>query len=282
MTRSRLFAIAYAIRRNHVLYKRWGDRILLIAITREVNAAIGSCELTFLPRVKIDTGVVLQQHQQYQTVLSSLGCEVVTVSTEPGLADSVFIEDTAIVLDEIAVLCRPGAESRRPEVAGVESVLQEYRTIASIQPPGTLDGGDLLRIGKVIYAGLSTRSNQSGIEQLCSIVADYGFSVKTVETTKCLHLKSAVSEVAPGSLLINSDWISRAAFGECELIDVDREEPHAANALLVGRSVIYPSSFPHTREKLETRGINVIPVDMSELQKAEGAATCCSLICTTP
>jgi len=255
---------------------------LLIAITREVNAAIGSCELTFLPRVKIDTGVVLQQHQQYQTVLSSLGCEVVTVSTEPGLADSVFIEDTAIVLDEIAVLCRPGAESRQPEVAGVESVLQEYRTIFSIQPPGTLDGGDLLRIGKVIYAGLSTRSNQSGIEQLCSIVADYGFSVKTVETTKCLHLKSAVSEVAPGSLLINSDWISRAAFGDCELIDVDREEPHAANALLVGRSVIYPSSFPHTREKLETCGINVIPVDMSELQKAEGAATCCSLICTTP
>jgi len=282
MTHSGPVAIAYAISRNYVLYKRWGGRILLTAITREVNAAIGSCELTFLPRVKIDTGIVLQQHQQYQTVLSSLGCDVVTVSTEPGLADSVFIEDTAIVLDEIAVLCRPGAESRQPEVAGVESVLQEYRTIASIQPPGTLDGGDLLRIGKVIYAGLSTRSNQSGIEQLCSIVADYGFSVKTVETTKCLHLKSAVSEVAPGSLLINSDWISRAAFGECELIDVEREEPHAANALLVGRSVIYPSSFPHTREKLVTRGIDVIPVDMSELQKAEGAATCCSLICTTP
>ena len=255
---------------------------MLIAITREVNAAIGSCELTFLPRVKIDTGVVLRQHQQYQAVLSSLGCELVTVSTEPGLADSVFIEDTAIVLDEIAVLCRPGAESRQAEVAGVENVLQEYRTIASIQPPGTLDGGDLLRIGKVIYAGLSTRSNQSGIEQLCSIVADYGFSVKTVETTKCLHLKSAVSEVAPGSLLINSDWISRDAFGEFELIDVDKEEPHAANALLVGRSVIYPSSFPRTREKLVTRGIDVIPVDMSELQKAEGAATCCSLICTTP
>jgi len=204
------------------------------------------------------------------------------VSTEPGLADSVFIEDTAIILDEIAVLCRPGAESRQPEVAGVASVLQEYRSIASIQPPGTLDGGDLLRIGKVIYAGLSTRSNQSGIEQLSSIVANYGFSVRTVETTKCLHLKSAVSEVAPGSLLINSDWISRAVFKGCELIDVDREEPHAANALLVGRSVIYPSSFPRTRERLEKRGIDVIPVDMSELQKAEGAATCCSLICTAP
>ena len=255
---------------------------MLTAITREVNAAIGSCELTFLPRVKIDTAVVLQQHQQYQAALSSLGCEIVAVPTEPGLADSVFIEDTAFVLDEVAVLCRPGAESRRAEVAGVEGLLKKYRRTASIQPPGTLDGGDLLRVGKVIYAGLSTRSNRSGIAQLSSIVADYGFSVKTVETTKCLHLKSAVSAVAPDSLLINSDWISRSAFGDCELIDVDREEAHAANALLVGRNVIYPSSFPRTMQKLATRGIEVIPVDMSELQKAEGAATCCSLICTTP
>jgi len=256
--------------------------VLLTAITRELNAGIGSCELTFLPRIEIDAEVASRQHQEYQTVLSSLGCEVVTVQTEPGLADSVFIEDTAIVLDEIAVLCRPGVESRQPEVAAVEGVLKGFRTIASIQPPGTLDGGDLLRVGKIIYAGLSTRSNQSGIEQLRSIVVDYGFSVQAVETTKCLHLKSAVSEVAPGTLLINSDWIDRSAFGDCELIDVDGEEPHAANALLVGQRVIYPSSFPRTMEKLVAHGIEVIPVDMSELQKAEGAATCCSLIFNTP
>ena len=254
----------------------------LTAITREINTAIGSCELTFLPRASIDADLASQQHQHYQSVLSSLGCEIVIVPTEPGLADSVFIEDTAIVLDEVAVLCRPGAASRLPEVAGVEGVLQHYRTLASIQSPGTLDGGDLLRIGKIIYAGLSTRSNQSGIEQLRGIVAEYGFSVKTVETTKCLHLKSAVSEIAPGSLLINSDWISRSAFGDCELIDIDKEEAHAANALLVGRSVIYPTSFPRTMDRLVTRGINVTPVDLSELQKAEGAVTCCSLIFTTP
>jgi len=253
---------------------------VLTAITREINAAISSCELTFLPRTGIDTDLAAQQHQQYQSMLSSFGCEIVVVPTEPGLPDSVFIEDTAIVLDEIAVLCRPGAESRRPEVAGVEEVLRHYRTLASIQPPGTLDGGDLLRTGKVIYAGLSSRSNQSGIEQLSNVVVEFGYSVKTVETTKCLHLKSAVSEVAPGMLLINSDWINRSAFGDCELIDIDKEEPHAANALLVGRNVIYPSSFPRTREKLAARGIEVTPVDMSELQKAEGAATCCSLIFT--
>ncbi len=254
----------------------------LTAVTREVDSTIGSCALTYSPRVRIDTDLALQQHQHYQSVLSSLGCEIVIVPTEPGLPDSVFIEDTAMVLDEIAVLCRPGVASRLPEVAGVRDVLRQYRTLASIDAPGTLDGGDLLRVGKIIYAGLSTRSNQSGIEQLRGIVADYGYSVKTVATTKCLHLKSAVSEIAPGSLLINPDWISKSAFGDCELIDVDKAEAHAANALLVEQSIIYPRSFPRTLDRLVAHGISVIPVDLSELQKAEGAVTCCSLIFSTP
>jgi dimethylargininase len=254
------------------------ERIVLTAITRDVNTGMGNCELTFMPRVGIDIGLASQQHQQYQSVLSSLGCDVVTVPTVSGLADSVFIEDTALVLDELAVLCRPGAESRRAEVAGVRNILQRYKTLESIQSPGTLDGGDLLRVGNVIVAGLSTRSNKSGIDQLRNIVADYGFSVRTVTTTKCLHLKSAVSEVAPGMLLINPDWISLPAFGNFELIDIDDEEPHAANALRVGTRVIYPSSFPRTMEKLVQRGIDVTPIDVSELQKAEGAVTCCSLI----
>ncbi|HJL81657.1 MAG: arginine deiminase-related protein [Candidatus Poseidoniia archaeon] len=247
-------------------------------MTREINAAMGSCELTFLLRDKIDMDLAKQQHQQYQSVLSSLGCEIVIVSTESNLADSVFIEDTAVVLDEIAVLCRPATALRGQEVAGVKDVLQQYRTLASIQSPGTLEGGDLLRVGNIIYAGLSTRSNQSGIEQLRYIVADYGFSVESVETKKCLHLKSAVSEVAPGVLLINSDWISRSVFKNYELIDVDKEEAHAANALLVDQKVIYPSSFPRTLEKLVNAGLDVTQVNVSELQKAEGAVTCCSLI----
>jgi len=254
----------------------------IIAITRELNAAIGGCELTFLPRVSIDVALAQEQHQQYQSALSSLGCEVVVLPTEPDLADSVFVEDTAMVLDEVAVLLRPGVASRRPEVVGVEGVLRQYRTLVSIQPPGTLDGGDLLRVGDTIYAGLSTRSNQSGIEQFRDIVRDYGFSVTPVETSKCLHLTSAVSAVAPDTLLINPDWVDRAAFGDYELIDVDKDEAHGANALLVEQSIIYPSSFPRTTDNLATRGINVIPVDLSELQKAEGAVTCCSLIFTAP
>ena len=255
---------------------------MLTAITREVNAAIGSCELTFLSRIDIDIDLALKQHEQYQSALSSLGCEIISVSTEPGLPDSVFIEDTALVLDEIAVLCRPGAESRRPEVAGVESVLQQYRTLASIQPPGTLDGGDCSVLAKSFTPGFSTRSNQSGIEQLRNIVADYGYSVEAVETTKCLHLKSAVSGVAPGTLLINPDWISTSAFSDYELIDVDKEEAHAAKMHFPWRqSLIYSSSYPRTMEKLMAHGINVVPVDVSEVQKAEGAVTCCSLVFTT-
>ncbi len=178
---------------------------MLTAVTREVNTDIGGCELTYLQRTEIDTDLAIQQHQQYESVLSSFGCDVLTIPTEPGLADSVFVEDTALVLDEIAVMCRPGARSRRAEVAGIANALQQYRNLTPIRAPGTLDGGDLLRIGKSVFAGLSGRSNQSGIEQLRDIVSDYGYSVETVEMTNCLHLKSAITEVTPDTLLINPD-----------------------------------------------------------------------------
>lgn len=253
-----------------------------VAVTRELTAAIGNCELTFLHRSAIDFGLAQQQHRDYQSALSSLGCEVVVVPAPPGLADSVFIEDTALVLDDIAVMLRPGVASRQPEVAGVAEVLQQYKPLKAIEPPGTIDGGDLLRVGNRIFAGLSTRSNQSGIQQLRDIVSDFGMTVETVETTKCLHLKSAVSEVAPGTLLINTDWISSSAFKDFEMIPVDKEETHAANALRIGKNLIYPSSFPRTMDALVNRGIDVIPVDLTELQKAEGAVTCCSLIFSAP
>lgn len=251
---------------------------MLTAITREINPALQECELTHLARVNIDLELARQQHRQYQSALSSLDCDIRTMATEPGLADSVFIEDTALVLNELAVLCRPGTASRRPEVRAVKRLLKQYRKLESIQAPGTLDGGDLLHIGKVIYAGLSTRSNESGIEQLRNILSAYGYRVETVATTRCLHLKSAATQIADGTLLVNPEWISLSAFKEYELVSVDKEEAAAANALLLGPGLIYPSSFPRTAEKLSIRGINVTPVDMSELQKAEGAVSCCSLI----
>jgi dimethylargininase len=254
----------------------------LIAVTREVNVAMGNCELTFLPRANIDIDLAQQQHEKYREALRTLGCDLVDVPSEPELADSVFVEDTALVLDEVAVLCRPGAKSRRAEVAGVEKVLRQFRAAVSIQEPGTLDGGDLLLVGKVIFAGLSSRSNASGIAQLQRIVADFGFSVVSVETSQCLHLKSAVSEVSPGVLLVNPHWIDQTIFKNYELLFVDEDEAHAANALPVGKELIYPSNFPRTADKLRARGIDVTLVDVSEVQKAEGAVTCCSLVFEIP
>jgi len=254
----------------------------LTAITRDVDPSISHCELTYQSRVEIEYALAVEQHRRYQAVLSEIGCEVVTIPAAQGLADCVFIEDTAIVLDEVAVLCRPGAASRRPEVAGVEPVLRRFRTLASIQSPGTLDGGDLLRVGKTIYAGLSTRSNQSGIDQLRAIVADHGYTVTAVTTPSCLHLKSAVSQVAPGTLLVNPEWVGTEVFKDYQLIEVDPEEAHAANALLVAGNVIYPTAaFPRTASRLAALGLTLLPVDVSELQKAEGAVTCCSLILNT-
>lgn len=253
-----------------------------IAVTRELTTAIGNCELTFLPRSEIDVARAQQQHQDYQSALSSLGCEAVVIPAPPGLSDCVFIEDTALVLDDLAVMLRPGVASRRPEVAGVAEILGKYRPLKAIESPGTVDGGDLLRAGSRIFAGLSTRTNQSGIRQLSNIVSDYGITVEPVETAKCLHLKSAISEVAPGTLLINPDWISSSTFAKFELIPIDEKEAHAANALRIGEDVIYPSSFPRTLDELVKRGINVLPVELTELQKAEGAVTCCSLIFSAP
>jgi len=253
-----------------------------VAITRELTDAIRNCELTFLHRSEIDFARAQQQHLRYQSALTSLGCEIVVVPAPPGLADSVFIEDTALVLDDVAVMLRPGVASRQPEVAGVAEVLRQYKPLRTIEPPGTVDGGDLLRVGNTIFAGLSTRSNQGGIRQLHDIVSDFGMTVTIVETTKCLHLKSAVSEVAPGTLLINTAWITSSAFEDFDLIPVDKNEAHAANALRIGSNLIYPSSFPRTMESLVNRGIDVVPVDLTELQKAEGAVTCCSLIFAAP
>lgn len=251
---------------------------MLIAITREVSPSIINCELTHLPRMAIDYVLACEQHRRYQAALESLGCRVVTLPAEAHLPDAVFVEDVAIVLDEIAILGRPGVASRRPEVAGVAQALQDYRSIAAIEPPGTLEGGDVLRVGKVIYVGHSGRTNQAGIEQLHRLVSGYGYSVKAVEVSGCLHLKSAITQVAGEILLINPRWVDQAEFEGMDFIEVDRGEPYAANALLIGASVICPMSFPRTQELLSRQGIPVVSVDVSELQKAEGAVTCCSLV----
>lgn len=249
-----------------------------IALVREVSPKLADCELTHLSRQEIDVDLARSQHQRYTDCLAALGCEVQTLVAEPDLPDSVFVEDTAVVLDEIAIITRPGAASRRPETPSVARALEPYRKLRFIESPATLDGGDVLRIGKRIFIGLSSRSNDAAIEQVRAYAEPFDYRVLGVSVKGCLHLKSAVTQVAENTVLLNRRLIDAAVFAGFEIIDVDDMEPLAANALLVGESVIYPTSYPRTLERLEERGILTVPVEVSELIKAEGAVTCCSLI----
>lgn len=259
-----------------------GEFIVLIAVTREVSRSITQCELTHLARAQIDLELARAQHQHYQRALVELGCKVVSLPEQPSLPDSVFVEDVAIVLDECAVITRPGAKSRRPETDSVASKLREYRKLVFIEAPGTLDGGDVLRVDRGLYVGLSGRSNQAAVDQLRELISPYGYTVKAVEVSGCLHLKSAVSQVAENTLLANPRWVKPVDFEAAEWLEVDPAEAYAANTLLIGKSIIYPNSFPRTRQRLEQHGIPVVAVDVSELQKAEGAVTCCSLVFKQP
>ncbi|MGA9852483.1 MAG: arginine deiminase family protein [Gammaproteobacteria bacterium] len=253
---------------------------MLIAITCEVSQHIAQCELTHLAREPVNVSRARAQHRQYEALLAELGCKLICLPAEPELPDSVFVEDTAIVLEELAVITRPGAESRRAETASVAGVLKQYRKLFHIEPPGTLDGGDVLQVNKTLYVGLSKRSNPQGIGQLRDILATFGYSVAAVELHDCLHLKSAATEVSENTLLINRHWVNTGIFGSMRLIDVAPTEPFGANAVRIGKTLVYPAAFPSTRERLEAHGISVRTVDASELAKAEGGVTCCSLIFT--
>ncbi|MEO6798475.1 MAG: arginine deiminase family protein [Rhodanobacter sp.] len=248
------------------------------AVTRAVSSSLGLCELSHIPREPIDVARARRQHRDYVRALQSVGCHVQSLPEESELPDSVFVEDVAIVLDEVAVLTRPGASSRRPEVASVADLLRHHRPLRSIEAPATLDGGDVLRVGRTLHVGQSARSNPDGIMQLRELLIPYGYAVKGVPVRDCLHLKSAVTALSDDTVLLQPAWVDRACFADLRVIEVDPAEPHAANVLRVGDALIMPASFPRTRGRLLAAGFKVTPVDVSELQKAEGAVTCCSLV----
>lgn len=249
-----------------------------IALTRDISPRIVECELTHLARTPIDLAAARIQHAGYERLLGALGCEVRRVAAAPEHADSVFIEDTAVVVDEVAVITRPGAASRRGETAGVEDALVGLRPVARIEAPGTLDGGDVLLVGRRVFVGQTARTNEAGIAQLRAILAPHGYTVEGVPVTGCLHLKSAVTALDDGTVLVNPDWVDPAVFAPLAAVPVDPAEPMAANVLRVGDALLYADAYPRTRAALEARGYRLHLVDASELAKAEGAVTCCSLI----
>lgn len=236
------------------------------------------CELTHLKRTAIDVALAREQHDAYEQALRALGCRVETLPEEPQLPDSVFVEDTAVVLDEVAVITRPGASSRRAETASIAAAIGKHRDLVRIESPGTLDGGDVLRVNRSLYVGTSSRSNARAIAQLGALLLPFGYGVVPVAVQGCLHLKSAVTQVSADELLINSRWVERKQFPGMRFIEVDEAEPLGANALMLGGGVIYSRSYPRTADVLRRHGIEVHTVAMSETEKAEGAVTCCSLV----
>ncbi|HKW32475.1 MAG TPA: arginine deiminase family protein [Candidatus Acidoferrum sp.] len=251
---------------------------MLTAVTRAVSPAIVRCELSYIDRKPIDLMQARDQHKAYELLLAKLGAQVVSLPAEPDLPDSMFVEDPALVLDEIAVILPLGTESRRREATSLAKELAKYRRLAYVQVPGTLEGGDVLRVGRQLFVGLTKRSNAEGIRQLGEILQPYSYEVIPVPVTGCLHLKSAVTWIADNTLLANRAWFDTKPFAGYAWIDVDSSEPHAANALALGGTIIFPASFPRTRERIDRLGHRITPLDISELQRAESGLTCSSLL----
>lgn len=251
---------------------------MLLAVTRDVSPQFNECEITHIDRSPIDIVTAQAQHHGYIQALKELGCTVLELPAQPDLPDSVFVEDTAVVLPEVAVITNPGADSRKPETDSIARALAPYRDLVYIKPPATVDGGDVLVLGRDIFVGMSTRSNRDAVDQLNHLLGRFGYRAHAVDLHDCLHLKTAVTRVDDRTLLINRNWVDMEHFEGCDLIDVDASEPFAANCLPVNGSIIYPTSFPRTAKILESRGYKLKSVVVDELAKAEGAVTCCSLI----
>ena len=249
------------------------------AYTRAVSPRLAECQLTHLERTPIDAVKAVQQHANYEAALAAAGFEIVRLPELADDPDAVFVEDTALLLDGHAVLTRPGAPSRIGEVdttaAGLAGDFELHRITR-----GHIDGGDVLRIGKRIYVGLSTRTDAEGVEALAEIARPLGFEVVQAELRDCLHLKTGATYAGNGVLLYNPVAVDPAQFSGVEPVAV--LEPAAANCVRAGDRLILAAGSPRTTELLRGRGFNVVEVDVSELQKAEAGGTCMSLIDDRP
>jgi len=248
------------------------------AIVRQPSAALRNCALSFREREPIDIALAQGQHVAYVNALQRLGVDVLVLPAEPELPDAVFVEDTAILLDEVAVITRPGIVSRQAETCGVEAALRPFRPTIGIEAPGTLEGGDVLRIGRTLFVGQTARTNADGTRQLEAAVAPHGYEVIPAVPAGCLHLKSAVTYAGRETVVINPEWIDVDLFARWQCIPVPVNEPSGANVLLVGDTVHVAASAPATRRKLAALGFETAVLDTSEFEKAEAALTCLSLL----
>jgi dimethylargininase len=255
-------------------YTAW----LMLAWLREVSPQLAQCELSYVAREPIDPALAVAQHAAYAQALQELGCELRWLAPLPAQPDGVFVEDTAVLVPQTAVISRPGALSRRGETATVAGALARQLPVTRIEDPGCLEGGDVLCIGRAFYVGASARTNSAGIGQLGAALAPFGYQVHAVPLSGCLHLKSACTFIPPDTLLVNPEWVEPAVFGCGRVISVADEEPYAANTLTLAGITLVSGAYPRTRERLERSGVRTRMLDVSELHKAEAALTCLSLV----
>jgi len=252
----------------------------LTAITHLPSATLANCLLTFLDTQPIDIPLAQQQHRRYRELFSRHGVGVVSLTENSALPDAVFVEDTAVVLPELAIITPMGAPQRRAETALIAAALAPYRPVAYIQPPARLEGGDVLRIGRSLFVGLSQRTNAAGIAALQALVEPRGYTVTGVPVHGCLHLKTGCTALDGHQLLVNPDWIDTTPLQNYSLLPVPEMEPFAANILQLGNTICMPAAFPRSRRLIESLGFTVETVDISEFQKAEAGLTCMSLLLT--
>lgn len=248
------------------------------AIVRTPSASLTRCELLHADRQTIDFQCAAAQHQGYVAALEAAGLTVAILPSAAELPDATFVEDALLVINDTKILCRPGAASRRAEVELLQADLPQLKPQYAICAPGTLDGGDVLRVERTFFVGQSTRTNAEGIAQFRAIAEVLGFEVKLVPVAASLHLKTAITSPMPGVMLANPAWVDRNMFREFEWIPVPRTEPWGANVLPINGRVLVAASAPKTASLLQQRRLHVQTVDISELQKAEAGLTCLSVL----
>lgn len=225
-----------------------------------------------------DYELALAQHREYISALQKCGLEVIILEPDENYPDSVFVEDTAVLAPEFAVITNPGAPSRKGETAVIREVINRYyKNVHEITGEGTLDAGDVLKTGRHFYTGISERTNEDGAEQLSSVLNEYGYTSSFIKVDKSLHLKTGIAYLENNVMALTEEFFIPEEFDRYLLILVEDEERYAANCIWVNGNVIMPAGYPKTKKIIEKSGYMVLEVNLSEFQKLDGGASCLSL-----
>lgn len=228
-----------------------------------------------------DLSRAITQHRAYCNALVRCGLELIELDPDPQYPDSTFVEDTAIVTEGYGVITQPGAPSRRGEIVSIAALLSGYfEKLDAVKLPGTVDGGDVCQVENHFLIGISDRTNEAGALQLSAFLADAGFTSSHVDIRGIdgiLHLKSGITYIGDGRLLVADPLIGRAEFDGFEIVRVPEGEEYAANCVRVNDHVLFAAGFPILQNSLEVLGYRLIELEMSEFQKMDGGLSCLSL-----